>query len=330
MTLRTGAMVVCLWVIPLCAVGAPRAQLLYQGGLTELSGRPVEGQLAMVFRLYAESDGGEALWEEIHQVVVENGRYAVQLGSLVPFADELFSRDALYLGVTVATNSEMRPRLPFFGVPWAIEAETATVAQSVADDVTLNRLLIRGVGEVIDAQGRWVGPGGTQGPAGATGAPGASGGTGAAGATGGTGAAGSQGPQGAAGKNSVTAIQRAVSAISQPITSASYVDVSDLVLNVTTATGEALLITLSTPFENSKKATVTFAVVVDGTVVFEMPQETSVNNIQNVHLQYVTDVLAAGAKTITIQAKTSTGTLKVPNSATPVGTAILIVQRLLI
>lgn len=320
MTLRTGAMAACLWVVPLCAVGAPRAQLLYQGALTDLDGRPVEGQLAMVFRLYAESDGSEALWEEIHQVVVEHGRYVVQLGSLVPFTDGLFNRDALYLGVTVGSNSEMRPRLPFFGVPWAVEAETAVVARSVADDVVLNRLLIRGMGEVIDAQGRWVGPGGAQGSTGATGAAGSQGPQGA----------GSQGPQGVAGKNSVTGIQRAVSAAAQSITSASYVDVTDLVLNVTTATGEALLITLSTPFENSKKATVTFAVVVDGTVVFEMPQETSVNNIQNVHLQYVTDVLSAGTSTVTIQAKTSTGTLKVPNSTAPAGTAILIVQRLLI
>src|SRR5690606_19858106 len=102
---RMRASTAWLCTIVLAAPGLALAQIppttSVQGLLTDGDGRPLHGSVDLTLRLYAEPSGGTALWSETHAgVVVTQGRYAVQLGSVTPFASASLSFDRpLWLGV---------------------------------------------------------------------------------------------------------------------------------------------------------------------------------------------------------------------------------------
>ena len=83
------------------------------GVLTDGSGRPLTGTVAVTFSLYAEQTGGVALWLESQNVQPDNtGRYKVMLGSTSSsgLAAEIFiAGQAHWLGVQVAEEAE-QPR----------------------------------------------------------------------------------------------------------------------------------------------------------------------------------------------------------------------------
>jgi hypothetical protein len=55
--------------------------LNFQGYLTQTTGTPISGTVAMVLSIYAQESGGTALWMESHpDVVVTAGVYSVLLG----------------------------------------------------------------------------------------------------------------------------------------------------------------------------------------------------------------------------------------------------------
>lgn len=94
-----------------------------QGFLTDPTGIPIDTNVNLVFRLYDSETSGTQLWSETHSnVVVEDGLYAVRLGSLNPFPNNLFSDyiGNLWLGVQVNTDPEMTPREPIDAVPFAL------------------------------------------------------------------------------------------------------------------------------------------------------------------------------------------------------------------
>jgi hypothetical protein len=94
----------------------------YQGSLTDASGTPVDATLTMVFSLYDSAAAAAPLWSETQSVTVTNGVFNVDLGAVTPFPANLFAAP-LYLGVKVAEDAEMTPRLPFRAVPYAHAAE---------------------------------------------------------------------------------------------------------------------------------------------------------------------------------------------------------------
>ncbi|MBT8401153.1 MAG: hypothetical protein KJO98_11800, partial [Rhodothermia bacterium] len=64
-----------------------------------------------------------ALWTESHSsVVVTDGLFDVKLGSITPFASDLFAGDSRFLGVTIEGESEMTPRLQFTSAPFSLQA----------------------------------------------------------------------------------------------------------------------------------------------------------------------------------------------------------------
>jgi hypothetical protein len=139
----------------------------YQGVLAGLGGAPVNGGRAITFRLYSLPDGGAALWEEPHPAVqISEGAFAVDLGSTNPFPDNL-GAGALYLGLQVDGDAEMRPRLPVGASLRARWAAVAEHARDVRDEHIHPGAVSIGETPVIDEQGRWVGdPTGLQGPPG--------------------------------------------------------------------------------------------------------------------------------------------------------------------
>lgn len=102
--------------------------LSYKGTLADEYGAPLLEKTGMRFSLYTSSTAsGEAqLWEEVQFVTPDqNGGFIVDLGSNNPIPDQIFSSgNKLYIGVSVQTNSELRPRQPLANVSLAKDSQT--------------------------------------------------------------------------------------------------------------------------------------------------------------------------------------------------------------
>jgi hypothetical protein len=106
----------------------PSSVISYQGVLNNANGQAVTGIYSMTYRLYNTPDGITPLWTEYQpSVSVVSGLFSVYLGDFTPLTQTIFTRQALYLGVTVSTDSEMTPRTRIATVPYAFTS-AATVA----------------------------------------------------------------------------------------------------------------------------------------------------------------------------------------------------------
>ncbi|RME28829.1 MAG: hypothetical protein D6800_03465, partial [Candidatus Zixiibacteriota bacterium] len=83
----------------------------------------------MTFTLYDAATGGTALWTDTQSVDVQNGSYAVELGSTPnPLSASIFSGGQVWLEITVGTGTPMTPRQKLNSVPYAFEAVNAQTA----------------------------------------------------------------------------------------------------------------------------------------------------------------------------------------------------------
>jgi hypothetical protein len=113
------------WAVP--------GRMSYQGQLTDTTGNPVpDGDYEMSFALYDAPTGGTALWSEAQTVTVINGIYTVILGQPENELDPADFVGDLYLGVTVAPDSEMTPRQPLTSVGYALRAQVANMVANGA------------------------------------------------------------------------------------------------------------------------------------------------------------------------------------------------------
>jgi len=120
-----------LVVLALFASGAfaqtPRV-VRYSGVVRDAAGAARTGPASLTFAIYAEAEGGAALWSETHAVTLDaDGRYAVTLGGTeadgLPLA--LFVQgDARWLGVAVDGEAEAT-RIALVSVPYALKAADA-------------------------------------------------------------------------------------------------------------------------------------------------------------------------------------------------------------
>ena len=86
--------------------------LSYQGHLADAARQPVNASYPMVFKLYADREGGDALWTEAYDSIeVLDGVFTVELGSGTAFGEDLARNATLFLGVSVNSAPEMSPRL---------------------------------------------------------------------------------------------------------------------------------------------------------------------------------------------------------------------------
>ena len=121
--------------------------LNYQGYLTDSSGNPINGTLAMTFSIYTTASGGSAVWTETQSSVsVTDGLFNVLLGSVNPInASDLTGTS--YLGVKVGADPEMTPRQRMVSVGYAFHAETldgmdSTDFVAVAGDTMTGTLFV--------------------------------------------------------------------------------------------------------------------------------------------------------------------------------------------
>ncbi len=123
--------------------------ITYQGRLTNSDGATVpDGTYELIFTLYPDSLLPDLLWQEVQLIDVVGGLFDVQLGQetdlpLGPFIEIVPPN--LYLGITLAGNPEMMPRIKLSSCPyafkafhsdeagWAASSNVAGVAESVLD-----------------------------------------------------------------------------------------------------------------------------------------------------------------------------------------------------
>jgi hypothetical protein len=128
------------------------AGLTQQGRLFDKAGKPVTGAVKFTFSIYAEVEGGTALWTEQREITLDEGYFSARLGDddKNAFPGNLFSGSVRYLGISVGDDPEMAPRQRIGSVPYAFLADRAT---NVTGDITPTSVTVGGV-DVIDDQGK--------------------------------------------------------------------------------------------------------------------------------------------------------------------------------
>ncbi len=131
------------------AAGVP-ATLTHHGYLTDDRGAAITRDVPMTFRLFDLPASGVELWsEEVANVPVADGFYAVTLGLKASLAPVAAAHADLYLEIAV-DGSVMLPRQRIGAVPFAL------VAGDAVGDIHPSSVSI-GSRQVIDADGKWVG-----------------------------------------------------------------------------------------------------------------------------------------------------------------------------
>ena len=102
-----------------------RAPIAFQDVLKGIKGTPVaDGVQAVTFSIYSVAEGGKPLWQEFQKVITADGLFSTMLGMNQPLDPALFaSSPETYLGVQLADEAEMAPRLRLGTVPYAMNAE---------------------------------------------------------------------------------------------------------------------------------------------------------------------------------------------------------------
>lgn len=100
----------------------------YQGKFTDKDDNPLSGNYLVTFRFYDVASGEEAIWEEGHIISMNRGIFNALLGSITPL-DVDFNKD-LWLGIEVASDGEMTPRIKLASSVYALNAETVDMLNS--------------------------------------------------------------------------------------------------------------------------------------------------------------------------------------------------------
>lgn len=103
--------------------------LSYQGVLTDSLGNPKpDGTYSLTFRLYDTESGGTALWTEAKSLRVDRGLFSTLLGDQVAFGASMKFDEPYWLGLQVAGQPELTPRIPLSAVGYSLNSLTADTA----------------------------------------------------------------------------------------------------------------------------------------------------------------------------------------------------------
>jgi len=133
----------------------------FSGILKDATARPVAGVSSVTFAIYAEQEGGDALWSETQNTLADaNGHYSIVLGAATTggFPVELFGTgQSRWLGVTIARQPEI-PRILMASVPYALKAGDADTLGGLPASayVTTQQLATRTATPVVSTGGTTV------------------------------------------------------------------------------------------------------------------------------------------------------------------------------
>lgn len=117
--------ILCLTALAYAAI--PRV-INYQGRLTDKDDNPLTGNFLVTFRFYDVEKAGLPIWEEGHILNIKNGMFNVLMGSVKPL-DMDFNKD-LWLGMEVASDGEMVPRIKLASSVYALNAKSIDMINS--------------------------------------------------------------------------------------------------------------------------------------------------------------------------------------------------------
>src|SRR5690348_1219657 len=87
------------------AAAAFPSTITHQGRIYNSSNLPLNGTLAVQFAIYDAANAVTPIWSEVHTIAFDDGYYAVDLGSIVPFnttpGAQTFDGSVRWLGITV-------------------------------------------------------------------------------------------------------------------------------------------------------------------------------------------------------------------------------------
>ncbi len=122
----------------------------FQGRLTTAAGTPVtDSAYTILFSIYDAPVGGSIIWSEsIPSVPISQGLFSVMLGTIVPFADSIFSGPTRFLEVVVGSEIIL-PRSQLTSVGYA--QRVATLDGSSAGNVTGDLVITQpnGTGKIV-------------------------------------------------------------------------------------------------------------------------------------------------------------------------------------
>lgn len=125
----------CLAVLAPLALGA--ATITYQARVRTSGGADVNGPVTVGFRIYDGATTVSPLWGETQSLIADKGVVNVQLGSVKPLPPDLFNHPDLFIGITVAGDTEMTPRTRLLSTWKAMSAGRASGKRVQAGGATL-------------------------------------------------------------------------------------------------------------------------------------------------------------------------------------------------
>lgn len=117
--------IVCFSAITYAAI--PRV-INYQGKFTDKDDNPLSGNYLVTFRFYDVATGGSSMWEEGHILTLKKGMFNALLGSIKQLEVD-FSKD-LWLGIEIASDGEMSPRIKLASSAYAFNAQTIDMLEA--------------------------------------------------------------------------------------------------------------------------------------------------------------------------------------------------------
>ncbi|HLG93489.1 MAG TPA: hypothetical protein VI546_01495, partial [candidate division Zixibacteria bacterium] len=107
-------------LVPSEVEGAVPQLINFQGILRDSGGIPVaDGSYSVTFKIYDTPSAGAVLWTETQSVTTSSGAFNVLLGATNAVPDSAFNGANRYLGITVASDPEMSPRIQLVSVGYA-------------------------------------------------------------------------------------------------------------------------------------------------------------------------------------------------------------------
>jgi hypothetical protein len=136
------------------SVTAAVPQLInYQGRLTNSIGAPLDTTVALIFQIYADSNGVTSLWDETHpSVTITDGLFQVLLGSVSPIAQNVFTGEKRWLGVRLSGGSATT-LIPIVSAAYAYRSnasDTASLAKTVSDNAITSAKIQNGTIQFAD------------------------------------------------------------------------------------------------------------------------------------------------------------------------------------
>jgi hypothetical protein len=111
-----------------------------EGYIAELDGTPIDGDVDILFTLYASQTGTDVLHSESQTVTFADGTFTAAVGAGAELDLDLFATaNEVWLGITLPDDTEM-DRIRFMTAPYAAFANRAMTADSAADAETVGGL----------------------------------------------------------------------------------------------------------------------------------------------------------------------------------------------